>query len=287
MLKLFKISLVFSLSSLVLFSACTDYVSKIDDQISELKAYQDEDSTEQSSDSNDDAGDKISKSSSSSKKNVSSSSSKVTELDEVFSSSVIRSSSSVVKSSSSAKPQSSSSAVSENLLTDSRDGQVYQTVKIGTQTWMAENLNYETEDSYCYDDKSENCTKYGRLYTWDAAKTACPTNWHLPNNDEWNTLITAVGGRSTAGKMLKSTSGWNGRNGSGNGTDDYSFSALSAGYRGNDGGFNDAGGYANIWSSSEYDSNIAYGMFLDYHSDATHLYDNPKVDGFSVRCLKD
>ena len=146
------------------------------------------------------------------------------------------SSSSVALSSSSSSviPSSSSSKVTEpaevtkGSITDTRDGHSYKTVTIGSQTWMAENLNYKTDNSYCYDDKASNCSKYGRLYTWAAAITACPTGWHLPTKAEFETLFTAVGGQSTAGKMLKSTSGWNS---SGNGSDDYSFSALPAGVR--------------------------------------------------------
>ena len=167
-------------------------------------------------------------------------------------------------------------------LTDSRDGQTYKTVKIGTQTWMAENLNYETANSYCYGDDAANCSKYGRLYTWAAAVTACPSGWHLPSKAEWETLFNAVGGESTVGEVLKSTSGWNG---SGNGTDAFRFSALPAGNRYYGGDFDYEGYYAYFWSSTELDSVAAYYMGLDYFRRAG-LYDYDKGDGFSVRCLK-
>ena len=88
------------------------------------------------------------------------------------------------------------------LLTDSRDGQAYMTMKIGNQVWMAENLNYEMADSYCYDDRTSNCSKYGRLYTWDAAMKACPLGWHLPTQNEWKTLFAMAGGENTAGYLL-------------------------------------------------------------------------------------
>ena len=147
-------------------------------------------------------------------------------------------------------------------MTDSRDGQIYKTVKIGDQTWMAENLNYADsintpsllERSWCYDDKAENCAVAGRLYTWAAAidsvtlatdadnpqdcgygKTCslpakvqgvCPDGWHLPTQVEWETLFTEVGGNSTAGKILMSQTGWDNN---GNGTDGVGFSALPVG----------------------------------------------------------
>ena len=82
----------------------------------------------------------------------------------------------------------------ENVLKDPRDGKKYKTVKIGNQTWMAENLNYEIADSYCYNNDTSNCDKYGRLYTRDAALKACPAGWHLPSMDEFKTLIETVGG---------------------------------------------------------------------------------------------
>lgn len=202
------------------------------------------------------------------------------------------SSSSVALSSSSSSviPSSSSSKVTEpaevtkGSITDTRDGQTYKTVTIGTQTWMAENLNYKTDNSYCFDDKASNCSKYGRLYTWAAAITACPTGWHLPTKAEFETLFTAVGGQSTAGKMLKSTSGWNS---SGNGTDDYSFSALPAGDRNYGGYYSIVGDNAYFWSSTESYSYDVYRMYLIYNDDTAYLGYYNKKFGFSVRCVKD
>ena len=104
-----------------------------------------------------------------------------------------------------------------DLFVDSRDGQVYRSVKIGEQTWMAENLNYAMDESSCY-----NCQKYGRVYTWYAMMSACPTGWQRPLKSDFNTLIATVGGADMAGKALKSTNGW-----MGSGTDNYGFSALS------------------------------------------------------------
>ncbi|SHM78080.1 major paralogous domain-containing protein [Fibrobacter sp. UWR3] len=195
----------------------------------------------------------------------------------------VSSSSEAKSSSSSVTPQSSDSetSVSTGTMTDSRDGQTYKTVTIGTQTWMAQNLNYETANSYCYKDSASYCTKYGRLYTWEAATTACPDGWHLPTKAEFETLFTAVGGQSTAGKVLKSTSGW-----SGNGSDAFAFSALPAGFRYGDGLYYHEGYYAYFWSSTEYYSDSAYNMYL-YHNYESANVINDKYYGFSVRCLKD
>ena len=169
-------------------------------------------------------------------------------------------------------------------LTDTRDGQTYKTVVIGEQTWMADNLNYETENSYCYDDDPSNCSKYGRLYTWVAATTVCPSGWHLPSTTEWKTLFTAVGGSSTAGTVLKSTGGWYN---DGNGTYAFGFSALPAGLRNGTGGYYYEGDYAYFWSSTEYYSNYAYSMYLYYGYDFAGLDYYNKDFGRSVRCVKD
>ena len=238
----------------------------------------------------------------------SSSSGKVTEPAEVTSSSSVKSESS----SSDENSQSSSSKdpeLAEGFLTDPRDGQTYKTVTIGTQTWMAENLNYETDNSFCYNDSAEYCEKYGRLYRWAAAmdgagtwstngkgcgngktcsptypvRGVCPQGWHLPDSTEWNTLFTAVGGSSVAGTKLKSTSGWYNN---GNGTDAFSFSALPAGYRDDYAYYNQEGRYAYFWSSAELNSDGAHYMYLKYNDDA-YLNNNYKNYGYSVRCVKD
>ena len=188
---------------------------------------------------------------------------------------------------------------------DDRDGQTYKTVKIGDQWWMAENLNYETDSSFCYNKEEINCAKYGRLYEWAAAvgksesecgygnecslpsgniQGVCPKGWHLPSKAEWETLFTAVGGKDIAGKKLKSMSGWEK---SGDGTDDFGFSALPAGYRYDDRYYNLEGYYAYFWSSTEFDSNRSYNMYLGYSDYYAGLDNNSKGDGFSVRCLQD
>jgi len=198
--------------------------------------------------------------------------------------------------------------------------QYYKTVTIApegtnySETWMAENLNYATTNSYCYGDKEENCAKYGRLYTWAAAvgKTeeecgfgkecnlgngnvqgVCPEGWHLPSRDEWEKLIVAVddniteySGENVAGKVLKSKTGWTPSPFEGiNNEDAFGFSALPAGYRFSD--YRVEGYHADFWSSTESNSCYVYRMLLYYDTDDANLDYVGKSYGFSVRCLKD
>jgi len=168
--------------------------------------------------------------------------------------------------------------------TDPRNNKAYKTVKIGEQIWMAENLNFEAKSSKCYDDKPDNCKKYGRLYDWGSALSACPNGWHLPSADEWQTLVDFAGGYEVAGKALKAKSGWNEN---GNGIDEFGFSALPSGFGEPDGSFSNVGNISNWWSAVEVGSNDASGRGM-YHSseDASTVHSN-KSDLFSVRCIKD
>ena len=175
------------------------------------------------------------------------------------------------------------STVVKGSFTDSRDGQSYKTVTIGSQTWMAENLNYKTDKSYCYEDVESNCSKYGRLYMCEV-ETPCPSGWHLPTKAEFETLLSAVGGESTAGAKLKSTSGWSN---SGNGTDAYSFSALPAGIWNGTWGYREEGGSAYFLSSSVGNPTpLPYFMYLHDDSDEASLSAVTRDYSFSVRCVK-
>jgi len=203
----------------------------------------------------------------------------------------------------------------QGVFTDKRDGKQYKYTVIGNQTWMAENLNYSDsinypsmlERNWCYNNNLDNCAKFGRLYTWSAAMDSvgtfssngkgcgngdtcsptipvrgiCPEGWHLPTRTEFETLFTTVGGRFTAGKMLKSTSGWDYRN---DGTDAFGFNVLPAGNRRNLGNFSHAGKSANFWSATEYAEGSAYGLYL--YEDA-FFGGCSKVYANSVRCVKD
>lgn len=207
---------------------------------------------------------------------------------------------------------------------DTRDGQVYRTVRIGEQIWMAENLNYAYMPdtlSSCYDDNLEYCDKYGRLYTWSAAmdsaalfseggkdcgnkrlcsasgriRGVCPAGWHLPDSTEWSTLnnfvAEQIGGVDSVGYALKSTSGWNDNEGvSGNGSDAFGFGALPAGNRlsvtGKSFGMLEG---LSFWSSTEsYEgAYYAYSLELFYENARLFMFRGDKNYPQSIRCVKD
>ena len=182
---------------------------------------------------------------------------------------------------------------------------MYKWTKIGTQTWMAENLAYlpsvndATDNSttvakyyvYNYDGTvvadakaSSYYTTYGVLYNWTAAMGVCPTGWHLPSSAEWTTLETYVGGAGTAGTKLKSVSDWT--TGGDTETDAYGFSALPSGlYFGS--GFYNALIYGSWWSATEDDATYADGRIMDYDGANVNSGSGNKSNGFSVRCLQD
>jgi uncharacterized protein (TIGR02145 family) len=198
-------------------------------------------------------------------------------------------------SSSSNTSSNSSSSISPfpwGQFTDNRDGKVYKTTRIDNLTWMAENLNYDGYDGECYNNQNSNCTKYGRLYDFDAATSACPSGWRLPVNNDWVKLIHKADANftsidsyasNTAGIYLKATSGWNDYNGqSGNGEDTYGFAALPGG--GLNGGFYAIGISGTWWSgSTEY----YYSWVIDDSDYVMWTYNNPGDAFHSVRCVKD
>jgi len=183
-------------------------------------------------------------------------------------------------------------AEESGTIADARDGKVYWTTKIGQQTWTAENLNYtpKTGKSWCYNDSSSYCGKYGRLYDWEAAKTVCPAGYRLPTDAEWVALVTFAGGWSAGGVKLKKESGWNAfQDRNGNGTDKYGFSALPGGSRSIDGKYSTAGYFGYWWTATEYTIGNAYNIAMGYRDDedaASHGYGEVRV-GFSVRCVTD
>ena len=192
-----------------------------------------------------------------------------------------------------------------NTFIDSRDGKTYKTAIIGGKTWMAQNLNYEIPDSsWCYKNKESYCRKYGRLYTWNAAMTACPNGYHLPSIAEWDSLTQAARGKMTiislrnmivgsigAGKTLKAKTGWkwNGLWNKNAGTDNYGFSARPGGGRLNDGNFDAIGRGGIWWTATENGIYSGHYRNMNYLSDdvAQYAYGESKNNGFSVRCVAD
>jgi len=209
-----------------------------------------------------------------------------------------------------------------NPYTDVRDKKNYKTVKIGKQVWMAENLNYEASGSMCYGEggkellgydgntpiyntlsKAEiqtNCQKYGRLYNWKTAKTACPKGWRLPRDKDWNVLMKFVNPNCSdnincdndetkcscddAGAKLKATSGWNSN---GNGTDEFGFSALPGGFSHSDGSSANVGNCSSWWSATEDKADKAYNLDMGHEYDTVYMFYNNKDLFFSVRCVQD
>ena len=168
--------------------------------------------------------------------------------------------------------------------TDTRDSKTYKWVKIDEQIWMAENLNYDIGNSPCNRNDPANCTKYGRLYDWATAMTACPSGWRMPNDAEWNALIVIAGGFQVAGAKLKAKSGWN--NG-GDGTDNYGFSALPGGDANAANASSYIGERGYWWSSLEYAGINAYFWRIEYNYisvDRSYTYKEKK---HSVRCVQD
>lgn len=187
----------------------------------------------------------------------------------------------------------------ENCIKDDRDGQTYRIVKIGEQVWMAQNLNYEVDSSFCYRDSAKYCEKYGRLYMWAAAvgksesecgygqtcslpsgniQGACPRGWHLPSKTEWETLCNLAD--YFAGRVLKAeTEG---------GSDNYGFSAFLVGYRtSTGGGYGNLGSSTYFWYSTEYNDDYAYYITMrSGDNQAWEGYDK-KSYGHSVRCVQD
>ncbi len=178
---------------------------------------------------------------------------------------------------------------SKNILTDSRDGRKYKTVEIGNRVWMAENLNFPTDESWCYLNDTSYCGRYGRLYTYDEAVNICPAGWHLPSAEEWRHLVGFLGGNEIAGVKLKAVDGWSPYKGNdGNGSNESGFNALPAGMRGdNRFAWHYEGQKAFFWSTAPMDMNRAWNRILTNENANVNSLNFSKRYGQSVRCIKD
>ncbi len=145
----------------------------------------------------------------------------------------------------------------------------YPIVAVGTQCWLAKNLNYATGSSWCYNNNTTNCDTYGRLYNWNTANIACPAGWHLPSDGDFTTLTNFTG----ASKEALYSAGW--------------FDNIFAGDRNINGAFYNIGSTTYFWSSSAYDSASAWFRRLYASNSTVSRGDYSKANGFSVRCLRD
>lgn len=188
------------------------------------------------------------------------------------------------------------------FLVDARDGKTYRTIQIGSQTWMAENLDYAgtpgAEVGKCYQNDPQKCLTYGRLYNWaqvmagsassqtvpSGVKGICPDSWHVPSYQEMVNLhsyVTSNGGAGREGDALKSTANWS----AGNGTDKFGFGGLPAGDIDQAGGSGGIGFWAYFWSATETSS--THVMIYSLSTDPTIFRGStPKNDSYSLRCVK-
>jgi uncharacterized protein (TIGR02145 family) len=191
------------------------------------------------------------------------------------------------------------------------DGFQYQTARLGTQTWMAQNLNVtqfrngdpipeaetpeawrkanlEGTPAWCYyNNDPANAFAYGKLYNWYAVsdpRGLAPQKWHIPNQEEWSRLINFLGGKQQAGPKMKATSGWNK---GGNGNNKSGFMALPGGSRDENGSFIGIGNYGYFWTQQEQASYTAWGCDLGFGYTQINRFSYQKGNGFSVRCVRD
>ena len=206
--------------------------------------------------------------------------------------------------------------VPASVLCDKRDGQLYRTVHIGSQVWMAQNLNYAVANSWCYRNSLENCSNYGRLYQWTAAmnldKTyshslagvrieekhqgVCPDGWYIPKNKDMELLThnivesnkSAGFANEEVGTSLRKDSGWEENDEEIVGTNRYGFAALPAGYRDANGSFAFLGEEADFWVAEEDPNGTQAPHWNLYYANQSFSgeYRNLKTVAFSVRCIK-
>lgn len=171
--------------------------------------------------------------------------------------------------------------------TDTRDGKVYKTITIGTQTWMAENLAYKTTSGcWAYNDSESNAAIYGYIYDWETAQKVCPKGWHLPTYAEWKTLTNYLGGDKVAGGKLKESGTLHWQSPNNYATNISGFTALPGGYRSKGGRYYDIGFYGGWWSAPEGYAATVVEVGLIYYSSEMDWDTDWRRTGFYVRCIK-
>jgi len=181
------------------------------------------------------------------------------------------------------------SAQDKGEYTDNRDGEVYKTIQIGEQDWMAENLNYTSEsDRAIFSNSSMLSDVFGKLYCWEIAIEVCPDGWHLPSDEEWETLAAYLGGEDVAGSKMKAVSKyWNSLNEES--SNESGFSALPGGYLEDpdDTTYPFMGEMGFFWSTREKSGSSAWFRYVKYDGNLLKAGNGDKIFGMSVRCLRD
>ena len=177
---------------------------------------------------------------------------------------------------------------SSGFFTDIRDDHQYKTVKIGSQVWMTENLNYDSGGgSRIYENNSAGALVYGRLYDWMAATLVCPSGWHLPDNEEWSALINYLGGDSIAGGKMKENGVVHWQSPNTGATNEAGFTALPGGILSDDGNFYDIRNIGRWWSSTEESTFNAWSVMTTSNETTASKVLVYKKKGLSVRCIRD
>ena len=171
--------------------------------------------------------------------------------------------------------------------TDSRDGKTYEYTHIGLQVWMAENLNYNSDNSCIYEDEKNNSKTYGRLYNWETAQDVCPDDWHLPTVKEWEILFSELGGKNVAAAKLKGVMNFYWQGNTKNASNASKFWALPGGFGLNKDTFSGMGKEAYFQTSSQADDNYSYFVYMKSGSTKVFLSRFYKSTFLSVRCIKD
>ena len=169
---------------------------------------------------------------------------------------------------------------------DGRDGEIYDTVEIGSQIWMAENLRFDCgKGAWCYGDDPARAREYGRLYDWQRARSVSPAGFRLPSEQDFRMLVEQVGGVKVAGGALKAVSGWELPNK--RARDSVAFGGLASGARRPDGTYHSVHRYASFWCATALDRKTARSLNLNYTSATVDFGTGDKRDGRSVRCVRD
>jgi len=171
-------------------------------------------------------------------------------------------------------------SITKSKFVDNRDSNVYETIIIGGKQWLLQNLNIKTEKSWC-----EKCEIYGRLYSYEDAKMACPPGWHIPTLEEWKKLVFDLGGEELIKNRMKFNKGW--LYSKVPITNACAFNAIATPYVTVDGKIRKTGSHATWWTSTLALEPANWTYRITYNNDKIECWGFYKVSGFSVRCIKD